>query len=123
MCAITKATSTTPVTAIRIFLPTELWVSVCNLSMRAGDGSTALIYPLVVIGAALLLLAASAAAESPRTLVLVLDAVPYTAVAGEGLFREIGTPIPLVATFPSSTTPAFAAMLAPLGVPLPPGYE
>jgi len=104
-------------------LPTELWVSVCNLSMRAGDGSTALIYPLVVIGAALLLLAASAAAESPRTLVLVLDAVPYTAVAGEGLFREIGTPIPLVATFPSSTTPAFAAMLAPLGVPLPPGYE
>ncbi|HEX5045164.1 MAG TPA: alkaline phosphatase family protein [Candidatus Polarisedimenticolaceae bacterium] len=77
----------------------------------------------IMLGAALLLLAASAAPEAPRTLVLVLDAVPYAVVAGEGLFADIGKPVPVVGTFPSSTTPAFAAMLRPLGVAPPPGYE
>jgi hypothetical protein len=70
-----------------------------------------------VLAALLVLLAA------PRTLVLVLDAVPYTAVEGTKLFADIGTPVPVVGTFPSTTTPAFSAMLAPLGVPAPPGYE
>ena len=70
-----------------------------------------------MLAALLVLLAA------PRTLVLVLDAVPYTAVEGQGLFADIGTPVPVVGTFPSTTTPAFSAMLAPLGVPAPPGYE
>jgi len=76
-----------------------------------------------VLPVALLLVVASAVTAPPRTLVLVLDGVPYTAVAGQGLFEEIGQVVPLVGTFPSSTTPAFAAMLAPLGVPPPPGYE
>ena len=76
-----------------------------------------------MLAAVLLLVAARAADAPPRTLVLVLDAVPYAAVAGQGLFEEIGPPVPLVGTFPSTTTPAFAAMMAPLGVPKPPGYE
>jgi len=77
----------------------------------------------IMLGTVLLLAAASAATAPPRTLVLVLDAIPYGAVAGQGFFAEIGEPVPLVGTFPSATTPAFAAMLAPLRVARPPGYE
>ena len=71
----------------------------------------------------LLLLAGASSTPPPRTLVLVLDAIPYSEVAGEGLFAAIGKPVPLVGTFPSTTTPAFAAMLARFEVSPPPGYE
>ena len=66
----------------------------------------------------------------PRTFFLALDAVPYTAVAelyssggAEELFGELGRPIPLISTFPSTTTVALAAALAPFGLEMSPGYE
>jgi hypothetical protein len=74
-----------------------------------------------------------ARAESPgeRTLLIVLDAVPYQTVVrlkaadpeGEGLFAEFAPPVPLISTFPSSTSIALAGILGDLGLGLSPGYE
>ncbi len=66
-----------------------------------------------------------------RVLVVAIDAVPWSVVerlsdpslGDDALFREIGTPIPMVGSFPSTTTVSFAGMLAPLGASSPPGYE
>ena len=71
----------------------------------------------------LCVLAGTSAAPAPRTLVLLLDGIPLAAVEDGELFAEIGKPLPLVGSFPSTTTPAFAAMLARFGVSPPPGYE
>lgn len=65
-----------------------------------------------------------------RTFFLTVDAVPYTAVAalhsGGGapeLFSELGRPVPLISTFPSTTTVALGAALGSLGLEISPGYE
>lgn len=75
-----------------------------------------------------LLLASSAFAARPvRTVVLLLDAVPYDVVAevvaGEGLFAGFHPPVPLVSAFPSSTSVAMGGLLEPFGIPRSPGYE
>lgn len=67
----------------------------------------------------------------PRLLLIGLDAVPYGVVAaatdpGRGeaaLFRGLRGPVPLVSTFPSTTSLAFGALLEPFGVAPSPGYE
>ncbi len=65
-----------------------------------------------------------------RTFFLIVDAVPYTAVAAlhssggaQELFSELGSPVPLISTFPSTTTVAMGAALGPLGLEISPGYE
>lgn len=69
-------------------------------------------------------------AAGDRTFFLALDSVPYTSVAAfhesgaaPELFAELGPPRPLISTFPSTTTVALGAALAPLGVEISPGYE
>lgn len=94
-----------------------------------------------VLPAVVLLLAAavpSVAAEAaraedrpPRKLIIALDAVPYWVVEdvmnpdlGEGaLFKDFKGPVPMVSTFPSSTSVALVGMLGPFGLGLSPGYE
>lgn len=74
---------------------------------------------------------ASAATRPPRLLFIALDAVPYTTMAkvtdpsrGEAaLFRDLTRPVPLISTFPSTTSLAFAGILEPLGLEKSPGYE
>lgn len=69
--------------------------------------------------------------KQARVLLIALDAVPYDTVArladpslGEqALFAQIGAPVPMVSSFPSNTTVAFAGMLEDLGASPPPGYE
>lgn len=66
-----------------------------------------------------------------RTLFVLLDAVPYSLLdeltdpelGDEALFRELGRPVPLVSTFPSSTSVAAGGILAPFGMRHSPGYE
>ncbi|MFQ5527295.1 MAG: hypothetical protein ACE5GX_13655 [Thermoanaerobaculia bacterium] len=72
----------------------------------------------------------SLCAQPPRTFFLVLDAIPYSAVAAlqsagkaPELFDELGSPVPLISSFPSTTTVALADALGPLGLDLSPGYE
>ncbi len=74
-----------------------------------------------------------AADEGERTLLIALDAVPYSTVAeladparGEdALFSGLGLrgPVPLISTFPSTTSVAFGGILEPLERDLSPGYE
>lgn len=75
---------------------------------------------------------AGRAAEPPRrTLLIALDAVPYEVVAElsdpargeEALFPWMEPPAPLISTFPSTTSLAMAALLAPFGLEPSPGYE
>lgn len=85
--------------------------------------------------AALLVLVAgvAAAAEPPpaRTLFIMLDAVPFSVVEelaaperGEAaLFRGFQAPVPVISTFPSSTSVAAAGLLEPAGLERSPGYE
>ena len=69
--------------------------------------------------------------EARRTLLVLLDAVPYEAVEritnpslGEpALFQDLKGPVPMVSTFPSGTNVAIPALIAPLGVGVSPGYE
>jgi hypothetical protein len=78
-----------------------------------------------------LLAAAAAFADPPRTLVIALDAVPYSIVAevtdparGEAaLFRDFHPPVPFLSTFPSSTSVAMVGMLGSVGLARSPGYE
>lgn len=70
-------------------------------------------------------------ADRPRTLVVAVDAVPFQVMAdlvsseaGDGaLFDGFRGPVPLISTFPSTTTVAFTGILEPLGIDSPPGYE
>lgn len=75
--------------------------------------------------------AAWATEPAPRTLLISLDAVPFWVVAdltdpalGEGaLFKGFKGPVPIVSTFPSSTSVAMVGLLGPLGLGRSPGYE
>jgi len=76
--------------------------------------------------------AAVAAGAEDRTLLIVLDAVPYRTMArltaadesgSEPLFADFGPPTPLISTFPSSTSIALAGILGQLGLDRSPGYE
>jgi hypothetical protein len=66
-----------------------------------------------------------------RTLIVLLDAIPYGAVkritdpspGEEAVFRHMKGPVPLVSTFPSGTNVAIPALIAPFGVGVSPGYE
>ncbi len=67
----------------------------------------------------------------PRTLIIALDAVPYRTVArladpalgDAALFRGLRGPVPVISTFPSTTSLAFAGLLEPAGLEKSPGYE
>lgn len=69
---------------------------------------------------------------APRQLILVLDGVPLGAVRsylddreaapGDGLSGFRG-PVPLISTFPSTTSVAMTGILSSLGLDTPPGYE
>lgn len=70
------------------------------------------------------------AEPNARTFFLALDALPYSALAAleeQGsaaeLFQELGSPAPLLSTFPSTTSVAMGAALGPLGLAASPGYE
>lgn len=81
----------------------------------------------------LILLGRLAAQEPPRTRLLFigLDAVPYRtverlsdpALGDAALFRGLRGPVPLISTFPSTTSLAFAGILEPFGLEKSPGYE
>jgi hypothetical protein len=67
---------------------------------------------------------------APRTLVVMLDAVPFESVAGlplaadgERPFAELSEPVPLISSFPSATTVALTGIFEPIGIERPPGYE
>jgi hypothetical protein len=84
---------------------------------------------LIAIGLAGPSPASSKAAR--RTLIILLDAIPYEAVErithpsrGEtALFQDLKGPVPMVSTFPSGTNVAIPALIAPFGVGVSPGYE
>jgi hypothetical protein len=67
----------------------------------------------------------------PRKLIIALDAVPYWVVedvmdpslGDEALLKDFRGPVPMVSTFPSSTSVALVGMLGPFGLGLSPGYE
>ncbi len=66
-----------------------------------------------------------------RTLLISLDAVPFRVVdeiaredpGAEARFPGFKGPVPLVSTFPSSTSVALVGLLEPLGLEKSPGYE
>jgi hypothetical protein len=67
---------------------------------------------------------------APRTLVVMLDAVPFESVEGlplaadgERPFAELSEPVPLISSLPSATTVALTGMFEPIGIARPPGYE
>lgn len=89
---------------------------------------------LVIASVAILLLTIPVAAgEGERTLVIALDNVPYSTVAAlsdpargeDALFQGLGLrgPVPLISTFPSTTSVAFSGILEPLVEDRSPGYE
>jgi hypothetical protein len=65
----------------------------------------------------------------PRVLFIAVDAVPFgtmqevAAASGNEALRAMRGPVPLISTFPSTTSLALAAILDPIGVPGSPGYE
>jgi hypothetical protein len=69
----------------------------------------------------------AAVPAAPRTLIVVLDAVPFAsahdAVEEEQLLEELMEPVPLISSFPSATTLALSGVFEPLGLATPPGYE
>lgn len=91
---------------------------------------------MLTIFAAALLASASVDAQQtknlkPRKLIICLDAVPYWVVEDVmdpdfddgGLFKDFQGPVPMVSTFPSSTSVALVGILGPFGLGLSPGYE
>ena len=66
-----------------------------------------------------------------RTLVVMLDAVPFGTVerllearaADDPLFETFAAPRPLISSFPSSTSVAMVGLLEPFELPRSPGYE
>jgi hypothetical protein len=75
--------------------------------------------------------AAGAREAPPRTLVVAFDCLPYelaAAVAGpergeQALFAGLAGPVPLISSFPSTTSVAFGGILGPFGLERSPGYE
>lgn len=71
-------------------------------------------------------------ATAERTLILVLDAVPYSLVDelkrtsledGTEFFAHFQAPVPLISTFPATTSVAMSGIFKPLGLRRGPGYE
>lgn len=70
-------------------------------------------------------------APEERLLFFALDAVPYDLLADltdpargeEALFRGYSRPVPLISSFPATSSVAFAGILEPFGMPRAPGYE
>ena len=66
-----------------------------------------------------------------RTLFIILDAAPYRVIqdltgpllGGEALFPYLKGPVPLISTFPTSTSVAMRGMLKEFGMGTSPGYE
>ncbi len=94
--------------------------------MRVGlAAALALILALVFPGAA------GASEDPPRTLVIAFDCLPYETVArladpeaGEPRpLAGLRGPVPLISSFPSTTSVAFGGILEPLGLERSPGYE
>ncbi len=88
--------------------------------------------PLVIaLLVAVLVSGSLSAGERPRTLLISLDAVPFWVIddltdpelGDEALFQGFQGPIPLISTFPSSTSVAMVGLLQPLGLAKSPGYE
>jgi hypothetical protein len=75
--------------------------------------------------------AAGASEDTPRTLVIAFDCLPYETVArlagpqaGERrLLAGLRGPVPLISSFPSTTSVSFGGILGPLGLDRSPGYE
>ncbi|MEM7349493.1 MAG: hypothetical protein AAF657_01720 [Acidobacteriota bacterium] len=66
------------------------------------------------------------AAEAPRLLLIALDAVPHDTmdqVARDGSFSGFAGPVPLISTYPSTTSLALAGILEGFGLARSPGYE
>jgi hypothetical protein len=67
--------------------------------------------------------------RAPRVLFVAVDAVPFAIMAESAadprneLLRSMRGPVPLISTFPSTTSLALAAILQPVGVHGSPGYE
>lgn len=69
--------------------------------------------------------------REPRLLFFALDAVPYDllaeltdpALGDEALFSGYSRPVPLISSFPATSSVAFAGILEPFGLPPAPGYE
>ena len=69
--------------------------------------------------------------DHPRLLFFALDAVPHDLVAeltdpGRGedaLFRGFTPPVPLISSFPATSSLAFSGILEPFDLPRSPGYE
>jgi Type I phosphodiesterase / nucleotide pyrophosphatase len=65
----------------------------------------------------------------PRVLFIAIDAVPFATMqasaadADNAFLGSLAGPVPLISTFPSSTSLALAAILQPIGVAQSPGYE
>src|SRR3990172_1815888 len=65
----------------------------------------------------------------PRVLFIAIDAVPFATMqasaadADNAFLGSLAGPVPLISTFPSSTSLALAAILQPIGVADSPGYE
>ena len=61
-------------------------------------------------------------ARPPRVLFIAIDAVPFATMAESaadernGFLRSLRGPVPLISTFPSTTSLALAAILQPIGV-------
>jgi hypothetical protein len=105
---------------------------------RPTTGASRTMWPgwlAVALAPWLALPAAAGAAGSPpkveRTLLIALDAVPYPTVArltdpalGEqALFRGYRGPVPMISTFPSTTSLALGGILGGIGLDHSPGYE
>ncbi len=103
--------------------------------MRAGLSSFAAVAATatVVLAAAAMGIDAARALEQPprppRVLFIAVDAVPFATMAKtvaderNGFLRSLRGPVPLISTFPSTTSLALAAILQPIGVGGSPGYE
>ena len=84
------------------------------------------------VAAALLPRAATALVNEPRpprVLFIAIDAVPFATMQAfasseeSSFLSSLEGPVPLISTFPSTTSLALAEILEPLGVPGSPGYE
>jgi adenosylhomocysteine nucleosidase len=75
--------------------------------------------------------ALEAPAAEPRWLFFALDAVPFRVMAGwtdpalgdDALFRGFAGPVPVISSFPSTSSVAFTGLLEPFGMPPAVGYE
>lgn len=67
----------------------------------------------------------ASSAQAPRTLFIALDGVGYDTMRdlAPTYFKGFAPPVPMIASFPSITTPGFTGLFQPLGAKPAPGYE